>query len=439
MSNYKLITNYKLMNNYKIFLIIIIILIIFYSINKLIKKYNTKINKEYTEYTYDTYDTNDKKEIKEHYLTYFLPYYGNNITELAKFYDNKDYNKNFFKKKFFYKPLIFIYNDYQKNYINQLSKIIISKSFLYKNINLKLNDVIKSVEEVNSGNINFMVSDIPTLVALKNINKVNVNNIRYVSKLYKQKVYFFTYKTTGIESMKYISRRFVVGIPGKKNEINIFVDTIINDMGYVLNKDYTIVYAEKDNLEDLFKLLNDKKVDIIIFTETFPSTYVNNILQKNTDRNLLLLPFECNNETLFFKENFYFEKDMIDLNDLSENYLPKKFNDKEYTIYKPSMYMLSYNTFLFSNIFTDKKYIYDITKTIFENKDFLNNFFKDNKIESLMFKDHEQNLFYAHYGLRQYFFDKGYISLIDSPTCKYLIGNKACTQENIDNNIIFQE
>jgi TRAP-type uncharacterized transport system substrate-binding protein len=130
---------------------------------------------------------------------------------------------------------------------------------------------------------------------------------------------------------------------------------------------------------------------------------------------------------------------MVDLNQLSNNYLPKKFNDNEYTIFKPSMYMLSYNTFLFSNIFTDKKYVYNITKTIFENKEFLNNYFKDNKIESLMFKEHELNLFYAHYGLRQYFFDKGYISFIDSPVCKYFIGKKACTQENIDNNIIFQE
>ena len=421
MSNYKL-SNYKL-SNYKLIIIILIILVIFYSINILIKKYNNS--------------KNDKKEIKEHYLTYFLPYYNNNITELAKFYDNNDNKKNFFKKKFLYKPLIFIYNAYQKEYINQLSKIIISKSFLYKTINILSNDITKSVEEVNSGNINFMISDLPTLIALKNVNKMDINNIRYVSKLYKQKVYFFTYKTTGIESLKNISRRFVVGIPGEKNEINIYLNTIINDMGYVLKKDYTIVYAKYDNLKDLFNLLNNKKVDIIIFTETFPSTYVNNILQKNTNKNLLLLPFECNNETLFFKENFYFEKDMIDLNNLSENYLPKKFNDKEYTIYNPSMYMLSYNTFLFSNIFTDKKYVYDITKTIFENKDFLNNFFKDNKIESLMFKDNELNLFYAHYGLRQYFFDKGYISLIDSPSCKYFIGNKACTQENIDNNIIY--
>ena len=93
MSNYKLM-NYKLMNyklmNYKLIILVIIILIIFYSINILLKKYNNEINK------------------KEHYLTYFLPFYDNKITELTKMYDNNDDKKNFFKKKFLYKPLIYI-------------------------------------------------------------------------------------------------------------------------------------------------------------------------------------------------------------------------------------------------------------------------------------------------------------------------------------------
>ena len=66
MSNYKLM-NYKLMN-YKLIILFIIILIIFYSINILLKKYNNEIDK------------------KEHYLTYFLPFYDNKISELINFY-----------------------------------------------------------------------------------------------------------------------------------------------------------------------------------------------------------------------------------------------------------------------------------------------------------------------------------------------------------------
>jgi TRAP-type uncharacterized transport system substrate-binding protein len=156
---------------------------------------------------------------------------------------------------------------------------------------------------------------------------MDINNIRYVAKLYTQKIYFFTNKQRNIESLKNISRRFVIGIPDEKNEINLYINTIIEDMGYKFNKDYNIKYS-KDNLLDLFNLLLDGKVDIIVFTETYPNKELSNIITKYSHSDIILLPFECNNETLFFKENFYFEKNMVDLNLLSPKYLPRKFNDK---------------------------------------------------------------------------------------------------------------
>ncbi len=400
---------------YNLVILLIIIFILFYSINNFI----------------------GKKNIIENYITFFLPYYDNNLKELTKMYNNNDDKKNYFKKKFLYEPLIFIYNDYQKSYITHLSKIIISKSFLQKTLLLRLNNIEKAVEKVNSGNINFMISNLPTLIALKNIKKMDIHNIRYVAKLYTQKIYFFTNKQRNIESLKNIPRRFVIGIPSKTNEINLYINTIIEDMGYKFNKDYSIKYS-KDNLLDLFNLLLDGKVDIIVFTETYPNKELTNIITKYSNSDIILLPFECNNETLFFKENFYFEKTMIDLNFLSPNYLPRKFNNKEYTIYNPNIYLLSFNMYLLTNIQTNKDYIYNITKTIYENKDFLNNYFKDNKIESLMFKDYELFLFSFHIGTRNYLIEKSYISYIDDPICKNLIGVKECSQENIDNNIMFQ-
>ena len=39
---------------------------------------------------------------------------------------------------------------------------------------------------------------------------------------------------------------------------------------------------------------------------------VNNILKNNIEKDIILLPFECNNEDLFFKENFvFFQKYVI--------------------------------------------------------------------------------------------------------------------------------
>jgi len=379
----------------------------------------------------------EKYSTKEHYITYFLPYYDNKITELTKMYNENDDKKNFFKKKFLYKPLTFIYDDYQKDYITQLTNIIMSKSFLYRTIELRLNDIEKAVEKTNKGEIDFVITGLPELIALEDNKGIKTNNIRYVSKLYNKKVYFFSNKANGIVSLKNISRRFVVGIPSNKNTLNLFINTIMNDMGYIINKDYQIEYSIND-YEHLFDLLISGKVDIIVFSETLPNKNLNAVITKKIHgENIILLPFECNNETLFFKENFYFEKEMIDLNNLAQSYLPKKFNNKEYTVYNPSMYMLTYNVYLFSSIHTNENYTYDVTKTIYENKEFLDNNFKDYKIGSLMYKDYEQFLYYIHIGTRKYLVEKSYISFIDSPTCKYLIGKKECNQENINNNIIF--
>ena len=43
-----------------------------------------------------------KRNIKEHYLTYFLPFYNNDKNRLANFYKNDENNLNYFKKKFNY-------------------------------------------------------------------------------------------------------------------------------------------------------------------------------------------------------------------------------------------------------------------------------------------------------------------------------------------------
>ena len=378
-----------------------------------------------------------EKNITEHYITYYLPYYDNNITELTKMYNENDDKKNFFKKKFLYKPLTFIFNDYQKNYISQLTNIIMSKSYLTKIIQLRLNNIEKAVERTNSGEIDFVITGLPILIALENQKGIKTNNIRYVSKLYNNKVYFFSNKANGIVSLKNISRRFVIGVPSNKNDINLYINTIMNDMGYIINKDYTIKYSIED-YEHLFDMLINGEVDLIVFNDTLPNKNVNDVLTKKTSGgNIILLPFECNNEALFFKENFYFEKVMIDLNDLAPAYLPKRFNDHTYSQFNTNMYMLSYNIYLFSSIHTNEKYTYDVTKTIYENKDFLDSNFKDYKIGSLLYKDYEEFLYYFHLGTYKYLIEKSYISFIDSPTCKYLIGKKECNQKNIDNNIVF--
>ena len=84
------------------FFIIIILIIIFYVSNKYILK----------------------KNIKEHYLTYFLPYYNNEKNVLANFYKNNENNLNYFKKKFNYDIIKYgiIKNDFTKQKLRETWK-----------------------------------------------------------------------------------------------------------------------------------------------------------------------------------------------------------------------------------------------------------------------------------------------------------------------------
>ena len=63
------------------------------------------------------YIINRQLSTKEHYLTYFLPYYDKNLTDITKLYLNEDERKNFFKKKFFSRT---------KSFIVQISKSFVS-------------------------------------------------------------------------------------------------------------------------------------------------------------------------------------------------------------------------------------------------------------------------------------------------------------------------
>jgi hypothetical protein len=81
----KIFINY----NIKIFILLFLIFIISYFILYLFNKYALKEEK-------------NRNEVKEHYLTYFLPFYDPTKTDLANFYKNNDNEKNYLKKKFNY-------------------------------------------------------------------------------------------------------------------------------------------------------------------------------------------------------------------------------------------------------------------------------------------------------------------------------------------------
>ena len=383
------------------------------------------------------YIINRHLSTKEHYLTYFLPYYDKNLTDITKLYLNEDERKNFFKKKFLYNKIIIGYNKFEKNYIKLLSNFLIAGTFIQNIQYFNLIDYNKSLNDLNNNNIEFLITSIPTVLYHKNKENNYLKNIRYSNKLYNNYIYFFSKKDKFIYSMKNISRKFKVGIFEEPNIVNFYIVKTLKDFGYS-ERDYQLVRC-KENYEDLFNLLINNEVDIIIFNDTFPNETVKVILDNNIEHEIILLPFDTNDEQLFLNKNFHLYIENIDLNLLSLSYLPKKFNNIEYVTFRPNIKILAFDLFLFTNVNVPADYVYNFTKYIFENKYTLNKYSANInfKIGNLMFKENELQIFLLHHGTQKYLVEKSYLSYNSNPICLYFVGVMECNEKNIKNNIVF--
>ena len=113
------------------------------------------------------YNKIKRGEVKEHYLTYFLPYYQDDIQDLGIMYENNDTNKNYFKQKFLYKHIVFPYNHYNKGYVELLIKEIISKSFIQNIDTYEIVDVLKTINDLNNNSIQFLIMSVPLIIAVE--------------------------------------------------------------------------------------------------------------------------------------------------------------------------------------------------------------------------------------------------------------------------------
>ena len=152
----------------KIIFLIVVFIIFFYILNKFLKK-----------------------EIKENYLTYFLPFYNQESYDLSNFYLNNDNNKNYFKKKFDYDDIKFgcIKDDYY--FVKNLLRFYISNSDSINASTIIYKDRSKGISDLVDNNIAFCLANYGALLYY---NNMDITNIRLVTTLYKEYIYFFTKK-----------------------------------------------------------------------------------------------------------------------------------------------------------------------------------------------------------------------------------------------------
>ena len=379
------------------------------------------------------YIINKSIYINEHYLTYFLPYYNNNNTDLALFYKNNENNLNYFKKKFKYQILNFGTISKEKYYIEKVISDYIKNGYSINSHIIYYKDRLKLIDDLVNNNINFCDTNYSTILYYTNVLKKNINNLRLIKTLYKLYFYFFTKKKYNVFSIGDIPPNFIIGIIHNDN-IFYYYKNLLSDLSYEENIDYKIKLYE--NSEDLYNGFINSECNMIILYDIFPNESISNFLDNNFIDDIILLEFNIPNEKLFLKKQSILKVDYIDLNKLSYYYLPKKIGNYTYSKNNPTIKILYTYKIIISNLHTKSECAYDFFKFFAENYKNLNYYLeKGFHIDRLQINDNSNNILLEyHKGVIDYYIEKGYITNTNNINCKYLVGSMKCTEETLIQN-----
>jgi len=373
---------------------------------------------------------------KEHYLTYFLPFYDREISTLANFYKNDENNYNSFKKKFNYDVVKYgiIKGDF--TFAKLLLSTYISNSYLYKVDSISYDDRMSCLDDLVNNKINFNLNNFSTLIFYAEKMKKNITNLRLVTSLYNLYLYFITKKKHNIVSLNNIKYGCKIGIIDIDQSYTLYYIKILHDMGYEKD-DYKIISYL--NLHDLMNGFLKDECDFMIIKDTYPNKNIKNFLDKNTGEDIILLPFDLAKEKLFLKKNSEIFIDNIDLNELSHFYLPRKFGNVEYTRYRPNFKICYNHKILLTNTQTDPSHTHSIIEFLYKNWKNINNNLteKGYKISGINIDNIDLNYLDYHEGVLKYFNEIGLITNTDNDNCKYLIGKMPCNNKTLKENNLF--
>ena len=370
---------------------------------------------------------------KEHYLTYFLPYYQPNLTELSNFYKNNDNNKNYVKKNFDYDIIRIGTLNYEIDFSKILLDYYISKSDTLKAENIVYTDKIKPIQDLLDSKIDFCLTNITALLYYSKFNDNVFKTTRLITKLYKEYLYFFTKKVHRVFTLDDIPSYFIIGM--LKDSFSIYLyEELFHFLDYKINIDYKVkIY---DSMDDMFDDFVNNKIHMLFLMMTFPNNIISDFLDNNIADDIIYLPFDIKNEQLFFKRLPFLKIDYIDLNNLSPAYLPKRFGKNNYFTYKPD-----FKCCYCSNIFITRSdvdgHTYEFIKFLFENYKQINNALpnKSYQITQINIDNNGINMLEYHSQVIKYYYEKGLITNQNNYDCRYLVGQKACDKESLENNI----
>jgi TRAP-type uncharacterized transport system substrate-binding protein len=376
--------------------------------------------------------------VQENLITWFLPFYNKGTKELTIntppfIKSNLIYNQlKFDYIKYLY---FFIYNKNTNNKIDNYYDFLISnliKSTKIVNIiNRNATNPKKVLEFISQHKDAFAIISSAFLLESIQKNTSLVENINFIVTPNYNYIFFITNKNFNISSLSQLNNK-KINIGPENNDSNIFGNDLLKNLE-ILNDIKIQRFYDKDIVA--IKKLQNKEIDGMIFTDLYPSNFLNNIIQNNIQNDLFILPIKNINQVLF-KKMYPFIRDVsIDLNSLPQNYLPIKVNDLEYTKFRPNLDTFQYPMFFICNKDARPIISYEIVKGVVNNLDILNksSMTLKNQWNYLALPDiSNDNFIPTHIGAKIFYNQLTVNTTNPDELCKYYIGKKKCGPEEIE-------
>ncbi len=385
-----------------------------------------------------------KKNMIENYVTYFLPFYNNEKSELDSFYENQDYNRYNIKKQIIYKPIYFGFLKGEQDYTTRsLIMLLLAKSNIYQVSQIRYSQIKDIIQNLNENRIQLSLLSFPYIsyfTFYRGETPYNYNNIKYLLSVYKKYLYAVTKRIHKIENLGDIPYGTKIGVvkDGVTKKGNVISHDVLTFMGYREGSDYQ--YVEYNSELELLAGFGMGQFELMMYIGYFPDTNLNKFLERSVSEEVYILPFTIPRESVFYEKNFQYYPEYIDLNLTSKNYLPKKFNGEEWNQFKPNLKSLCFDEYLITNSKVDDDIIYNIMKTYYENIDKINEFpeIKNHPLSKVNIERDTNMPILYHPGSQRFYEEKGFITNSPNPNCRYMVGVMKCDEKSLkDNNLQF--
>jgi TRAP-type uncharacterized transport system substrate-binding protein len=376
--------------------------------------------------------------VQENLITWFLPFYNKGTKELTI------NTPPFIKSKLIYNQLkfdyikyiyFFIYNKNTNNkidnYYNFLISNLIKTTKIENIINRSATNPKKVIEFISQEKDAFAIISSPFLLKSIQTNISQIENINFIIIPNYNYIFFITNKNLNISSLSQLNNE-KINIGPENEDSNIFGNDLLKNLEILNDIKIQRFY---DNDITAIKKLQNKEIDGMIFTDLYPSNFLNNIIQNNIQNDLFILPIKNINQDLFKKMYPFVQNVSIDLNSLPENYLPIKVNDLEYTKFRPDLDTYQYPMFFICNKDAKPSISYEIVKGVINNLDVLNqsSMTLKNQWNYLALPDiSNDNFIPTHIGAKIFYNQLTINTTNPDELCKYYIGKKKCGPEEIE-------